>query len=303
MGAAPAVHAEQDSSYGLSDSDFSEEPDCVLHYVPASAPAATAGAVAQPTPPAVMLMDLTQASSHSSQEPVAKLPDAATAVHERMSPEELFSADVDGMPDFASLPVQKQVRLGTHFGLKYSVNLPRILSDIWTRMRQTGAGKASKGSRGASKAKASGAKRGPGAVASDAEEPAKKQKSKASGSKAPSEPEAAAASSVFSAVTDAHDAAIAAVLQSDACADLYEKMLLFLPVDLDELHPRLCGAGVKIGKAKLQKFLDRGSVFVSAGAKVSSATGRKSHASLNGKRFAHINKMRSPANSQTSVIG
>ena len=315
--AMPAAHsAERESSYGASDNDFSEELDCVMHYVPppadmggglAAAAAAAAAGTARPAPSAILLMDLTQSSSNTSQELVGQSPNPVTAAHERMSPQELFAVAQETLPDFAALSTRKLTELGTHFGLKFSVNLPRILSDIWVRMRQqvgqsksTKSVKGAKGAKGAVAALATssgGNKRNLESEACrDAEEPvqAKKQKSKISSSNAASQSDAATAAS------DVHDAAITASLQSELCADVYEKMLMFLPVDLEELHSRLGGAGIKIGKAKLQKFLDRGPVFVSAGAKVSAATG-KAHASLNGKKFAHINKMRSPANSQNSA--
>jgi len=220
-------HAEIDSLYPDHDS-FSEGQDGVMHYVPAPAPAGAGGAGAGAStvvqmlqvPSAVVLLDLTQASSNASQEQeqgqesVPASPDFAAAALERMTPQELFSTAVETLPDFAALSLHKLQELGAHFGLKYSVNLPRILCDIWTRMRNTspgpGPGKVGRGGRGTAKVKASGAKRDLGAVSSDADEPAKKQKSKASSSStARGDPEMAPAPAASSSsASDAHDAAI-----------------------------------------------------------------------------------------------
>jgi hypothetical protein len=68
------------------------------------------------------------------------------------------------------------------------------------------------------------------------------------------------------------------------CPDLYEKMVLFIPVEIDEIHVRLNSNGVKIGKTKLQALLDSENIFTTA------SNTSKSHKSLQGSKFGTWNK-------------
>ena len=240
--------------------------------ISASIASCSASVTAAPAPPLVSTMTFVPSSRTSMQ------------AYEKVSPKDIFSLEEQEPPDFASMAHEKQLELGAHFGLKFSANLPRILSDIWRRMRKTADdGDRPPGSKGgvkaAPKSKTGAPKKNAKDISNVTGETAKIKKSKISTVSATSASNVVLATVVAAqAVTDDIDNAVVACLQT-TCADLYEKMLLFLPVDLEELHSRLHVSGVKVSKIKLQKLLDRGSVFVSAGSKpaaVSKSRGKKS---------------------------
>ena len=68
---------------------------------------------------------------------------------------------------------------------------------------------------------------------------------------------------------------------------IYQKILLFHPVPLEDLHACLKG-NVRIGKEALKKLMAQHHVFITQNKATSSAT--KSHATLNGAKYRQWSK-------------
>ena len=330
----PAVWLDED---GGRD----EERDGVLHYIPEHEKAvadegdvetgAGAGAFednilarAPASAPVAVFLDLTQRSTSlsppsplprsQSQSPSpirsqsrvspplqpTPAPISATCDVNGVSPSDLFDVSVQELPDFSALGKDQLARVAAMFGLKLSANLPRILADIWIRMKAANASESVKAPNSVVNSRKTAGKR----RIVDAEVPLTDTAADINiGRKSKTGRTNSSSVGVDPGKDKDRDVAIAILtaLQSH-CSDLYERMLLFLPVDLEVLHSRLNANAdveesmsqpgqtrikgkVKISKVQLQCFLDQGAVFVSAGG--SKTATQKSHASLNAARFQY----------------
>ena len=175
-----------------------------------------------------------------------------------MSPKEIFDLPVSCVPNFAQLSRERLEMIGAQFGLKYSVNLPRILKDIWLRIREnesrssvSGAGNTA-GNKRSQKVSAPGAKN-------------KRNRTRSEGDM---------------------DERVFVDLLKEHYSDIYERVLLFFPVDLEQIYLRLHSGGHPLSRVKLQYLLDKLLAFVSAG------SGKKTtqHANLASSKFAFYQK-------------
>ena len=188
---------------------------------------------------------------------------AKALVYENMNPEEFFIMNSDVQPDFFALSEKKQLQVGAHLGLKPSANLPRILHDIWIRMNNSKTTSENNSKRSNTAAAASSKTTAATRKKVDKENRTNSMKSTAE-------------------VAEADKLSVFEFLKK--CPDLYEKMVLFIPVEIDEIHVRLNSNGVKIGKTKLQALLDSENIFTTA------SNTSKSHKSLQGSKFGTWNK-------------
>jgi hypothetical protein len=201
-----------------------------------------------------------------------------------MTPQEVFDLPLSQPPDFFSMNDDRLAELGAHFGLKSSTNLSRILKDIWMRMHEDSANTEE------ANGETLGAKRNKSHKSSSVK--TKKSKTKHINEDKDSEMDSTKSKNTLSRSTSAKDMdekTFIAILRTHY-ADLFESIILFIPVDLEKVHSRFHVGGHSMSKARLQQLLDKVLAFVSAGGK-SKKVQASSHATLVGSKFTHYKKV------------
>jgi hypothetical protein len=255
-------NAHVNTSMGGIDQNESSD-NCVFHY--------------EPSPVDTVVYAEPDGKTHATR----KSPNAAiTTTHNDysdLSPQEIFDLPVDCQPNFSAISEERLRVLGAHFGLKYSANLPRILGDIWIRMREQ--------DRSTKKSTDKGTKRSKAPSKASANAGSKKNKTQ----HVQESSEATASTTSFSRDMDERRFVI---ILKEQYTDIYEKVLLFVPVDLEEVYSRMHAGGHPLGKVRLQQLLDKALAFVSAGSKDKEKGQSSSYANLGGSKFQHYNRVR-----------